>query len=225
MCRDVPRHRRRGLEGLERVYRDLPKSHHCSAVDHPPVGDPDVTHPGAPLHLGGRQLLQLHRLWWRRSAGLPELGQPLRATAARPFVHGLLAVLHGAEQSPREQPRSDGVGGDPAVADLRRRSLGRSRRHRHRDAANVRQRDEDNPCQVLPRRHVARHGRNVYPAVLLRGGRAGHLGGRRSEPKLQVPKVRAQHDGDLRVRPQVASRRGSLLLRPVRRGRGELFFV
>lgn len=40
-----------------------------------------------------------------------ELGQPLRATAARPFVHGLLAVLHGAEQSPWEQPRPGECGG------------------------------------------------------------------------------------------------------------------
>lgn len=56
----------------------------------------------------------------------------------------------------------DRMGRHAAVAELRRGGAGRPRWHRHRDAANLRQRDEDRARQVLAGRDVARSGGHVH---------------------------------------------------------------
>lgn len=72
----------------------------------------------------------------------------------------------------------DRMGRHSALAELRRGGVGRPRRYRHRDAANLRQRDEDRTRQILAGRDVAWPGGNVH---------TGTTAGCRSSGKLSIP--------------------------------------
>ena len=72
----------------------------------------------------------------------------------------------------------DRMGRHSALAELRRGGVGRPRRYRHRDAANLRQRDEDRTRQILAGRDVAWPGGNVH---------TGTTAGCRSSGKHSIP--------------------------------------